>query len=227
MTDRPIGAVCGLKSEAALLVRDGRCQVLPSGADSARAEAAAERLAAQGVSLLLSFGLCGALAPELKTGDLVLPESVVAEGQPKTAWTCDPEHLARLRAALPPPLAGRSHGGRLLGLARVIDGPEEKLHLAAHHDAVAVDMESQAVAAVAERHGLPFLVLRACSDEVDQRLPEAALRATRPDGSISIAAVLLALARRPGDLADLLALGKGSKRAHKSLGRAVETGGLA
>ncbi len=221
-----IGAVCGLKSEAALLaplVEQGRLLVRASGADSARAAKAAEELVAEGVTALLSFGLCGALSAEVSAGDLVLPEAVLAEDE---TWPCDAGWRARLREGLPPGLLRAAQGGTILGSDRAIATAEEKAALALRSSALAVDMESHALARTARRHGLPFLVVRACSDEAGQALPEAALRATRPDGGIDLAAVLAGLARRPQQLPVLIALGKGSRRAHQTLRRVVESGAL-
>lgn len=222
-----IGAVCGLKSEATLLdplVETGILKVAVSGANTQRAERAAGGLIAEGADCLLSFGLCGALSAEIKAGDLVLPDAVCPESDPSQVWLCDPVRLAGLREELPAGLAKRCHGGRLLGSDRIIQTALEKQQLATRFHARAVDMESHAVAKLAARHGLPFLVLRACSDAADQDLPEAALQATQPDGSVKVAAVLGKLSRHPGQLSGLMALAKGSKRAHASLQRAIDFG---
>ncbi len=229
MSADPIGVVCGLKSEAALLTslrETGRLQVFLSGADSSRARSAAERLVTDGVSALVSFGLCGALHPDLAAGDLVLADAVVSERPDVNPWHCDAAWLTDLRPTLSESLRKRCHVGCVLGAERVIAIANEKVKLGQAYGALAVDMESHAVAEAAVRHGLPFLVLRACSDDATQDLPEAALRATQADGSVKIAPVLAALSRQPGQLAGLMALAKGSKRAHAALARALESGAL-
>ena len=53
-------------------------RVACSGGSPERARAEAARLAAEGATGLVSFGLAGGLAPELRPGDLVLPETVQA-----------------------------------------------------------------------------------------------------------------------------------------------------
>lgn len=221
-----IGAVCGLKSEAALLsplADAGLLKVAISGASTKRAEQAAERLANDGAEYLLSFGLCGALSADIHAGDLVLADEVCAENDPAARWSCDHERLERLRITLPAALAKRCHAGRLLGSDRIVASADDKQRLGQRYAALAVDMESHAVARVAARQGLAFLVLRACSDEADQELPPAALKATQADGSVDITAVLGGLTKRPGQLSGLVALGKSSKRAHASLARAIKT----
>jgi len=51
--------------------------------------------------------------------------------------------------------------------------------------AVAVDMESAAVAAVAQERALPFLAVRAIADPADMALPSAVMRAADAHGRIN------------------------------------------
>ncbi len=219
------GVVCGLKSEAELLNKLS-VHVRISGANTARSRELAEELAGSGVRCLLSFGLCGALSDRLKVGDLLLANGVIPETDRRRLWRANPIWLKRVKAALPQDLYDGCHSGPILGTDRIITTANGKRTLARQSGALAVDMESHAVAEVAERYGLPFVILRACSDEAGQDLPPAALKATQADGSIKIAPVLGSLARNPGQLPGLLALGKGSKRAHESLRRAIDAGCL-
>jgi len=55
--------------------------------------------------------------------------------------------------------------------SREIARAEKKRELASRFAADAVDMEGAAVAEVAEAHGLPFLAVKAISDEIDFELP--------------------------------------------------------
>ncbi|GAB5470402.1 MAG: purine phosphorylase [Rhodospirillales bacterium] len=221
-----LGIVTGLKTEAQLLrglEADGDTRVALSGADSGRAEASAEKLVAKGADALISFGVCGALQPGLQAGALLLPTSI-------RAWADGPEGpevpvteawRRRLLDALPARLREELREGSLLGADRVITLAEEKRALGLSFAAAAVDMESHAVAKVAARHGLPLLVVRACSDPADQDLPAGTEQATRPDGSLRLAPVLLGLARRPGSLPGLLRLGRGTQRALATLRQVV------
>ncbi len=86
---------------------------------------------------------------------------------------------------------------------RMIDRVAEKRRLGAQADIV--DMESHIAARVAQRHNLPFAVIRCVSDRVDHVLPHAITVSMRPGGAIDVAAMLGSLLRRPGQLPDLLA----------------------
>jgi hopanoid-associated phosphorylase len=205
------GAVVGLRREARLLARLAPgIAVACSGADPARAAAAAAALLAAGAPGLVSFGLAGGLDPGLAAGRLLLPARVLLPGG--GAIAADPAWHARALAALPgavtDPLAGSD---------RAVAGPAGKasLHRAG---AAAVDMESHAVARAAAAAGKPFLVIRAVADPAGRSLPAAALVAVAPDGGTRLGALLLALARRPRDLAGLVRLARDGEAAFAALG---------
>ncbi|MEM9724395.1 MAG: hypothetical protein AAF909_02900 [Pseudomonadota bacterium] len=213
--DQPVlGVVCGLQSEAAALGawrRDARIAVEITGARAGAAAAAAERLAARGVSAFVSFGLAGGLDPSLRPGDALRPIAVTNS----------------LGASIPvaAPLEGVAIA-RLASADRIIDTPKAKAALAAETGAAAVDMESWEVASVAARRRAPLLVLRAVADPADRALPPAALTATRPDGGVALGAVLGALARSPGQLPDLVRLGRDAASGTETLKRLIAEGAL-
>ena len=214
-----IGIVTGLNAEARILRRIPNLapeRLACAGASTARARAAAERLAAAGATGLLSFGVAGGLTPELPPGSLVLAEAVVEDGEPRAAsagW-----HAAVLAVA-GPGLALRA--GTLAGSDRPLTSAADKARLHRTSGALAVDMESHAVAAVAAARGLPFLALRAVADPADRSIPAAALGAIGPDGRSRLGPVLAGLARRPWELPALLALNDAFRQALGALERAV------
>ncbi len=58
-----------------------------------------------------------------------------------------------------------------------------KATLRAASGALAIDMESAAVAEAAAEAGVPFLVLRVIADPADRAIPPVALHGVAPDGS--------------------------------------------
>ena len=78
-------------------------------------------------------------------------------------------------------------------------------------------MESHLAAAAAARLGVPFAVLRAVSDAADDDLPVAAQAGFSPDGRTNIAAVLAALARRPGEFPALIRTARNAGKALAAL----------
>jgi len=95
-----------------------------------------------------------------------------------------------------------------------------KTALFASTGAAAVDMESAVVARAAQRHGLPFAILRVIADPAHRPLPAAALVAMGADGEVDLAAVLGALLRSPRQLPALIRLARDSRGAFAALGRA-------
>jgi adenosylhomocysteine nucleosidase len=210
-----LGVVVGYRAEARCLPGPA-VHVLCSGADPGRARMAARLLCDEGVIGLASFGLAGGLAAGLAPGDLLLPQTVIlADGNGMATDTAWRDRLAATlgRAgvhARDAPLAGSEH---------IVATPEAKRALAAQTGALAVDMESGAVAEVAARVGVPFLVLRAVADDSDQAIPSTALGAIDAQGDIRHLALLGRLIGRPWEIFPLLALGRSSARGLASLRR--------
>ena len=197
------GFVTGLRAEARIAAALGPAEAgggLPPGA-----AAAAERLLTQGVSALVSFGLCGGLDPALRPGALVVPRTVIWRGA-----------CYRADAALSAALGGFAAEAVLAGEAAAAD-PAEKAKIFAATGAVAIDLESGAVADIAARAGVPFAVLRAVCDPAEAGLPPAALAALDAGGAVSIGAVAASLLRAPGQIPALIALGRAAGAARAAL----------
>lgn len=193
----------GLTAEARIARPLGAVAIgggLPAGA-----EAAALRLVAQGVSALISFGLAGGLDPALTPGAVVVPATVLLDGD---KWHCDPGLAARLGGSTP---------GAIYGGGQVVATTAGKSALHARTGAVAVDLESAAVARVAARFGLPFAVLRAICDPADRDLPHAALVALDQAGRIGPVRVAWAALSRPLEIPALIRLGGDAARARRAL----------
>ena len=237
---------CGLQREAAIIVRPGWV-VVAGGGDAARLEreleAAVER---GGVRAVLSCGVAGALEPGLRAGDVVVgelspthhPIRFPGEGRGPVEMPILAGDSAPLR---PPSQLGpglrrgsslvawlvqhfpHAHRGTVFGADSIIASAAEKTALYAKTGAIAVDMESHIATRVAERHNLPFAILRTISDTADHALPPAALVGMKPDGGVALGAVLASLARDPRQLPALIRTGRDAGAAFGSLGRALGT----
>ena len=233
----------GLHKEAGILRRPG-VVVVAGGGDGARLERELEA-AAEGATAILSCGLAGALAPELKAGALVIGspsqrerEGAHAEGMGRVRVTDEVELAGHphpsAASRLPPSPAGRGNSalvemlaikfpgvqvGTIIGSDTIVATTTEKQALYAATGALAVDMESHIAARVAARHNLPFAIIRAISDSADEVLPSAALVGMKPDGSMALGAVLASLARNPSQLPALIRTGIHAGRAFSELRR--------
>jgi adenosylhomocysteine nucleosidase len=210
-----LGIVVGLAAEARIARPLGA--VVIGGGLHAGAQDAAERLVASRATALLSFGLCGGLDPALRSGVIMVPETVLEQG---VCYECDPRLTVVLGGAT----------GVMLAASAAVATADAKALLWRETGAAGVDLESGAVARVAARHGLPFAVLRAVCDPAERSLPPAALAALDARGAIAITRVLASLAARPGQIPAILALARDAAAARSALIRRVRdiagSGGL-
>ena len=213
-----IGVVTGLRSEIAALEAvwpGGAFTYFAAGGSAARAAEAAQRMAAQGATLLISVGLAGGLDPAARPGDLVLASAVIApDGR---SYDADPAWRGKLAAAFGP--GARWTQPKILGRDEAVLSVRAKSALFQRTGAVAVDMESHGVAHAAAAAGIPFIALRIVADPAERAIPQAALAGMKPDGTVDPVAVLLRLAPTPWKLPGLLRLAGESRQAHESLGR--------
>jgi len=202
-----------------------RLFVLQTGIGPARARHAVTRIldrrSCRGV---ISVGLSGGLRSDLSSGTLVLGDRwALVEGDRLDAVRpIGPPADGRLKAAALR-AAGRCgltvHEGRLVTTDHVVGRPEDKHALAVRTDALAVDMESGAIAEAALSAGVAVVAVRAILDPLDEALnvtPESFLRA---DGSSSVWKTGLAVAARPMQLPLLWRVGRRSSRAMALLTR--------
>ncbi len=214
--DSPAGIVTGLQLEARIARRvvEGAVTVC-AGPGPARAREAAEWLAAQGVGGLVSFGMAAGLVAELGAGVVIVPATVLSETG--TEFVTDLGWRERLLERLRTELVCTD--APLVTVRQPLATYLEKVALWARTQAIAADMESAAIAAVARRVRLPFTAVRVICDPVDFPLPPAALAAVDAKGRLNLPGLLRALWQRPrqiwrlGELARLSGLARRSMHA--------------
>lgn len=158
---------------------------------------------------VLSFGLAGGLDPALRPGTVVIGEAVQG---PDGGFTADAAWTAALLQALP-----AARRGVLAGTDVPVATVEAKRELHRRHGALAVDMESHRVAALARAHGLPFALCRIVVDPAQRPVPPAALAALDPSGAVHPWGLLRALAADPLQLGALARLAIDAFAARKAL----------
>ena len=221
-----LGIVTGMRSETACLesvpnhINDKYNLSFCAGGSPGRAYAGAEYLLRHGADALVSFGIAGALAPTLTTGQIILAKNVI-DGTGKQYQTDEAWHHT-LTEALAPNVNFTC--GAIATMEKAAATPSEKAALFARTGALAVDMESSGVAAVATRHNIPFIAIRSIADPASRKLPLAALKGLAPDGTTRPLAVLLELMLRPWELPGLMRLGRDSSTALAGLRRVAALG---
>lgn len=173
----------------------------------------ANRLLDAGADALVSWGSAGALDPKLNAGDLLLPDRIIhpdgEEYWPDSQW------FQRTRDALRGEFAVRK--GTLLQNPILVSTTRDKQELYKALQAVAVDMESAALAQIAQQRNVPFLTVRAIADTASQGMPKVIRHAIEVQGHIKYARLFRDLCLRPGDLPALFTLGRHFLSARKTL----------
>ncbi|MDO9310336.1 MAG: phosphorylase [Nitrosomonas sp.] len=225
-----IGLVTALRAEAncisparipfnVIMPVDDLAVLWLSGMGAQAARTAAEGLHQHGVSALVSFGVAGALNPDLKPGDLVLPDAIHMDAQlpVNIAWR------DRLQNLLPADITVQN--GILANSDVPLTGTKAKLDLAQATGACAVDMESAAIAAVAAAAGIPFIAVRAIIDPLQFSPPEALLAAVYPDGAVNPIRLTALILKRSVHLTTLMQMGVGMRAARKTLSKVIQSAG--
>jgi hopanoid-associated phosphorylase len=202
-------AATGLAAEARIARRCDGVMAIAGGGDEARLAALLEKAISERTRGIISFGICGGLRPDLKPGTCIVGTAVLFDGSPykaDAAWT------KKIAACLP-----QAELGLVTGSRTVVADPREKRALQEATGAIAADMESHVVAQIAEKHGLPFAILRAVADPAHQKLPAAAIHGMKPDGSTDVRGVLKSLSSEPGQMTELMRVAANAWRARASL----------
>ena len=163
---------------------------------------------------VVGAGIAGALSPGLGRG------AIVASRRVRDSSGDAPEPDARLLSRA---LEAGASAGTLLTVARPITAAAEKTRLAASLEGPsAADMESAAWARVAASRGIPYLVVRAISDQADEDLPDYLAACIGEDGSIRRGAVVARALARPSRIPDLVRLRRRVLDCGRELSRFLE-----
>lgn len=193
--------------------RDPYSLICISGMGGENARRGARLLAEHGAQGLLSWGCAGALAPSLQPGDLCIPLRIV--GPDGSTHHVDPDWHRRVVLALPGDTV--AHTENLLTSTRLIPDAAAKQALGARQNAIAVDMESAAVADCAAEWNLPFLAVRSIADTASMSLPPSVPPATDDAGTVHLSRLLRLAWRHPGQWHGLWRLGRNFQAAVRTL----------
>ena len=105
---------------------------------------------------IISFGVAGGLAPQLRPGNCVIGSAILSGSNrmpTNKIWS------QQLLQTFPDAVSGV-----LVGVSAPVCDPRDKRELHLSTGAIAVDMESHVVAAVGAAHGLPVAAMRVVTD---------------------------------------------------------------
>lgn len=168
--------------------------VVEAGLGYARARRATQALIeAHTPPFVLSVGFSGGLTDATHLGHIVIANSI-----------CDTHgNSLEVDVSMPANPDKGLHVGRFVTADEMVRTVDEKTALAEKHEAIAVDMESLAVAQVCQETGTRFLAVRVISDDLAGDLPPEVLTVMGSSGSVRIGATIGALWKRPGSIKDM------------------------
>ena len=219
-----IGFVIALPQELKTLTRQRAKQgdviavspladIILSGIGPANATAAANHLAGSGATLLISWGCCAGLQEDLDAGTLVIPDKVIP---------ADGHAIAVSAASRKKLLNGISkyatiHSGPIAEAVKLLREVEHKHELHDKTKAAAADMESAAIAKVAQKRNIDFIAIRAVADDFKTVVPSCIEVSMDENVNMSLFSFLINLLKRPSELSQILQIANGFEYAKKSL----------
>ena len=217
---RKIVVVAALARELAPLRRGGNSSldfvVTGEGVQNAERELALKLNEVQ-PRAVLGVGFGGALSASLEIGDLVVVSMIdgLIEIQPSETLLAAAQTLSM----------DRIKTGIAITVDEVVCEAAAKRRLAARlsiAEPAVVDMESAVIARICAERRIPFLIVRAVSDLLDEDLPVDFNRCRNEGGRISSLKVIRAAAGRPGAVKGLLELQRRSRLCADRLAEFVE-----
>jgi adenosylhomocysteine nucleosidase len=180
----------------------------------AAAEATQHLIAGHHPQWIISAGFCGGAHDRVRRHDIVIADSVRhAQGTNLTLAT----------PQIAGPLLEGVHVGRILTVDQIISSPSEKRDLGERHGAIALEMETLAIAQVCQEHQTPLWSIRVVSDAVDDPLPKEIKRLAQPLSTARLAGTVAGvLFNRPSAAKDLWAMHETSLVAARRLADFLE-----
>ncbi len=173
---------------------DMRVVTVEAGTGPGRASRATQALIdAHTPRWVISAGFSGALQSDLKIGDLVIGNSIVD--------IAGDDLKVDVRMAADPKRGW--HVGRLLMVEKIVRTVAEKQRLGEQTGAMAVDLESLAVARKCVETHTRFIAVRAISDDLSQDLPPEVLSVFGGSGTLRAGAIAGAVWKRPGSVKEM------------------------
>jgi nucleoside phosphorylase len=204
-----IGEIAGYQAQI------GRAQAdfVITGMGMENARRVSEALLDEPYQFCVTSGFAGALGEKHAIGDILVAESVQELGKSKT-----------LQCSRNLVYSARDDGATLVKMFltsnEVISVAEEKKRLAPFADAV--EMESFAILAAAQRHKKAVVAIRVISDSMLHDVPAEVSALVDEHGQVKIGGVVRYVARHPLQLPALLRLGRDSRTAAEALAHFLE-----
>ena len=202
-----LGAACGERFE---LIRAG---MGPASAKRVATESASRSAPPRWI---ISTGFSGALAPGMNVGDIVVSSKIIDAESGKVYEFATDAIIQRIQSALSS-LKIRIHSGRTVCTSEAVFSSVAKRALGDKSQAVAVDMESRALAENVNASKTHVIVIRTISDAVTDELPAEVGEFLTEAGDVRIGKIIRFILKCPSNIKRLMELKKRSDLAAAAL----------
>lgn len=213
--------ITGTKREAACFedhtVGSGD-KVLCSGARATRLSSIVEQELQNDYCALVSFGLAGGLVNDLAPGMLVIPSKISDRTGAIRRVNSNARNIL-IETLVDNNIAWVDR--LVCGVNKPLTTPAEKEALHLLNNADVVDMESHIAGEIAEKAGMPWLVIRAIADHSSNTIPRVATNSVMENGAISAKNLLIGSLGRPSEIPALISLARNSLNGLSVLRRVV------
>jgi adenosylhomocysteine nucleosidase len=249
MTDKRIGLIAAMPEEIKPLLKEvgdygkisvnrftlynfsltgNQCSLIESGVGMKRAEEATQLLVTSvRPDVMISFGFGGAVKPGIVVGDLAIAGKSILyqDGQADSSNTILLSLPQSARQTLAS--AGKKGGftvyeSDFLTVDRILNKREFSGKLPPDISNPVLDMETWAIARVAEQQEIPLIALRAISDAGDEELDFSMDQLTDAEMNIRISKVIGTIVRTPRIIPQLIRLAVNCRFAGRNLAISVK-----
>jgi len=221
---KKLGIIAALPAEAKCLDQSTLHLVSPveiqkdiflclSGIGYESASNAAKKLLELKIDGLVSWGVAGAIDSSVNSGDLIIADSIISHNKTYLVSTEWKNKLLRHMQKS----SNQLLNGNIASSKEICATTKEKENLLQRTGALAVDMESAAIAEVSRDNKLDFLVIRTIADQANASIPEAVLKHTDNLGNPKLLKFILSCITKPMQIRDLAILAKNYNKALKTL----------
>jgi adenosylhomocysteine nucleosidase len=171
------------------------------GMGTVNAAAATQLLISKyGAEVIMFSGIAGNLNPKLKLGDVIIGQTlryldtdvdVIAEHHPRKSEFASTPYLVEAAQKAARALGVNAILGTIATGNRFVTGKEASESAKSQTGADAVEMEGAAIAHIAEKNGVDFLIIRSMSDNCDETYEEFSARTLDIDAYAKAAAELV------------------------------------
>jgi adenosylhomocysteine nucleosidase len=184
-----------------------------SGIGYESARHAANELLRFNIDGLISWGVAGAIDPSLNSGDLIVANTIIS---PDIMYSTSNEWKNKLSEYIQNKY-GKVINADIASSREICASTSDKENLLHRTNALAVDMESAAIAETAKNNNLDFLAIRTIADQAHSSIPEAVLKHTDNLGNPKLLKFVLSCILKPGQIRDIIILAKNYNSALKNL----------